>query len=43
VSIGAIFATGVNRAGRRFLRGLQQRGLAGVELAISDSHKGLKA
>jgi putative transposase len=26
-----------------FLRGLQQRGLAGVKLAISDSHEGLKA
>jgi putative transposase len=26
-----------------FLRGLQQRGLAGVKLVISDSHEGLKA
>jgi putative transposase len=26
-----------------FLRGLQQRGLAGVKLVISDAHEGLKA
>lgn len=27
---------------RRFIRGLKERGLSGVELAISDAHEGLK-
>ena len=42
-SQAVLVAIGINREGRRkFLVGIKQRGLRGVQLVVSDDHEGVK-